>query len=402
MTQLPKITPRLSFPKIHLSNKNILIAISFVVLLILFFAARSYILSAELNKFKNDNQQLSKRLSSTQKELQKVEGEDQVVKNKKLEDEIKNIHDSYQNLIITYQDILDLKAQKGNTTEIDALFAKTLNYLSDKNYSSASATIATINNLVDLQTVKIVAASAPAPQAVTQSNNAPGSGYTRQAVSTDNGSFTVDIIAADLNSTRVILDTASDSDCKDSCPALSLATYVARSGAYAGINGTYFCPASYPTCAGKTNSFDLLVMNKNKHYFNSDNNVYSTNPAAIFSGGSARFVGQALEWGRDTGPDSVISNYPLLVSGGNITYTDGGDPKFLSKGPRDFIANKGSTVYIGTISNATMGDAAKVLKALGMDNAMNLDEGGSTALWFNGYIMGPGRDIPNAILFVRK
>ena len=106
--------------------------------------------------------------------------------------------------------------------------------------------------------------------------------------------------------------------------------------------------------------------------------------------------------GRDTGADGVLSNYPLLVSGGNQTYTDGGDPKFLSKGPRDFIANKGNTAYIGTIYNATMGEAAKILKALGMDNAMNLDEGGSTALWYNGYKAGPGRDIPNAIIFVRK
>jgi len=31
-----------------------------------------------------------------------------------------------------------------------------------------------------------------------------------------------------------------------------------------GINGSFFCPADYPTCAGKTGSFDLLVMNKNK------------------------------------------------------------------------------------------------------------------------------------------
>jgi exopolysaccharide biosynthesis protein len=49
-----------------------------------------------------------------------------------------------------------------------------------------------------------------------------------------------------------------------------------------------------------------------------------------------------------------------------------------------------------------MQDSAKVLKALGMDNAMNLDEGGSTALWSDGYKLGPGRNIPNALLFVHK
>jgi exopolysaccharide biosynthesis protein len=209
-------------------------------------------------------------------------------------------------------------------------------------------------------------------------------------------------VAADLNSTKVIIDTASDGDCGNNCPVLSLSDYVARNGAFAGINGTFFCPAEYPSCSGKTNSFDLLVMNKNKTYFNSANNVYSTNPAVIFTGNTARFVGQVLEWGRDTGVDAVLSNYPLLVLGGQVVYGGGGDAKFSQVGARGFIANKGNTVYIGDVLNATMQDSAKVLKTLGMDNAMNLDEGGSTALWSGGYKLGPGRNIPNAILFVRK
>jgi hypothetical protein len=113
-------------------------------------------------------------------------------------------------------------------------------------------------------------------------------------------------------------------------------------------------------------------------------------------------VGQALEWGRDSGVDAVLSNYPLLVSGGNVVYSGGGDPKFVPKGPRGFVAVKGNMVYIGVISSASMEDSAHVLKSLGMDNALNLDEGGSTALWDGGYKAGPGRNIPNAILFVRK
>lgn len=208
-------------------------------------------------------------------------------------------------------------------------------------------------------------------------------------------------MAADLNSTKVIVDTASDADCSNNCPVMPLADYVARNGAFAGINGSYFCPAEYPSCAGKTNSFDTLLMNKNKHYFNSDNNVYSTVPAAIFSPGSVRFVRQSLEWGRDTGVDSVIANYPLLVAGGNINFTEApNEPKFGGKAARTFIASKGNMVYIGIVRSALMGESAKVLKTLGMGEALNLDQGGSTALWFGGYKAGPGRNIPNAILFV--
>jgi len=244
---------------------------------------------------------------------------------------------------------------------------------------------------------------ANSPQPIVVNNTPPGSGYSYQTVTVEGINFPVAIVAADLNSTKVIVDTASDADCKNECPVLPLAEYISRSGAYAGVNGSFFCPAEYPSCSGKTGSFDTLVMNQKKHYFNSDNNVYSNIPAAIFSPGSARFVSRSLEWGRDSGVDAVIANYPLLVSGGSINFTeDPSEPKFGAKGPRTFISVKGNMVYIGVTSNATMGESAKVLKALGMGEALNLDEGGSTALWFGGYKVGPGRNIPNAVLFVKR
>jgi hypothetical protein len=143
-------------------------------------------------------------------------------------------------------------------------------------------------------------------------------------------------------------------------------------------------------------------MNKNKVYFNSDNNKFSTVPAVVFGSGFVRFVGQSLDWGRDTGIDSMIANQPLLVAGGNVVFGGDGDPKKGSRGNRSFVANRGNIVYIGVVHNATVAESGRVLKAMGMDNALNLDSGGSTALWSGGYKVGPGRNIPNAILFIRK
>ena len=143
-------------------------------------------------------------------------------------------------------------------------------------------------------------------------------------------------------------------------------------------------------------------MNKNKTYFNSGNNVYSGNPAVIFGGNYIRFVGTVSEWGRDTGPNGVLSNFPLLLSGENISFGGDEDPKKGSKGNRSFVGATGSTVYIGVVHNATVAEAARVLSAMGMQGALNLDSGGSTALWNSGYKVGPGRDIPNALLLVRK
>lgn len=241
--------------------------------------------------------------------------------------------------------------------------------------------------------------STPAP--VTDSSP-PTSGYKRMYVASDMGTFLVDIGAADLSSTRVVVDTASDSDCSSNCPAYPLSTYISRRGAYAGVNGSYFCPTDYASCAGKENTFDFLVMNVNKYYFNSSQNVYSTNPGVIFGSGYIRFVGQILDWGRDTSVDGVLSNYPMLVQGGNIAYAGSSDTKITSRGNRSFVANKGNTVYIGVVHNVSVEEDAHVMKAMGMENALNLDDGGSTAFWYGGYKAGPGRNIPNAILFIQK
>ena len=292
----------------------------------------------------------------------------------------------------------------GNTNKSDELIAKSLSLLAEQQYASAEAVLAQINIQIikEKEALAKKATEITIPKNIPVNNTPPSSGYSRQLVSTEIGNFLIDIVSADLSSTKVIIDTASDNTCTDNCPVLSLAEYVSRSGAFAGINGSYFCPASYPSCAGKTNSFDTLLMNKNKVYFNSENNVYSTVPVAVFGSGWARFMGKSLDWGRDTGVDAVIANQPVLLSGGNIVFTGDGDPKKGSKGQRSFIGNKGTTVYIGVTHNATVAENGYALKALGLENALNLDSGGSTALWSGGYKSGPGRNIPNAVLLIRK
>ena len=345
---------------------------------------------------------LSAELASSSAEVTKLLAEDQRVRNDQLAATMTAMQKTFLDSSVVYEDILALDEQKADLTEAQENLAKALAELSDQNYTSASASLVTVKAEIKKVEQKLAAAAvAPTPQAPV-SNTAPDSGYSRQAVETEQGKYVVSLIAAELGSTKVIVDTASGSDCGNDCPVLSLGDYVSRNGGYAGVNGTYFCPATYPSCAGKTNTFDLLLMNKDKTYFNSSNNVYSNNPAVIFGGGYIRFVGSASEWGRDTGIDSMLSNYPLLVSGNQVRFTGDGDIKKGSKGNRSFVANRGNTVYIGVVHGATVAESALALKTLGMDNALNLDSGGSTALWSGGYKVGPGRNIPNAIVFVRK
>lgn len=334
-------------------------------------------------------------------ELHALRSDDQFVRNERLTEEIDNIQRAYALAMTTYEEVIDLRAVTRDTGKLEERLASTLGRLAKREWASASAELAILKKDIGDARTKAIA-SVVIPANVPESNAAPGSGFSRQSVKLDIGTYLVDIVAADMGSTRVIVDTASDSTCARDCPALPLSEYVARSGAFAGINGSYFCPADYPSCADKKNSFDTLLMNKNKVYFNSENNVYSTVPVVIFLSGSMRFVGRSLDWGRDTSPDGVLAMQPLLLSGGNVVFGGDDDPKRGSKGNRSFVGNKGSTAYIGVVHGATVAEVARVLKELGLENALNLDNGGSTALWSGGYKVGPGRNIPNAILFVRK
>ncbi len=337
-------------------------------------------------------------------DFEHLKNEDQVKKNLELENEIVEINKSYKTAVSVYEDLLDLNLAFNVTDDVNKDFSTILSLLSQRKYTEANEKIAVVTKNISAEKEKQFASQTTTfeKENVPQNNTPPGSGYARQTIQTEAGSFTVSLIAADYGSTRVVVDTASDATCTDNCPVMPLSDYISRNGAFAGVNGSYFCPADYPSCNGKTNSFDLLVMNKNKVYFNSDNNVYSANPGVIFGGSYIRFVGAVSEWGRETGIDSMISNYPLLLSGGNVAFGGDSDPKKGSKGNRSFVAQKGNSVYIGVVHAATVAESALTLKALGMENALNLDDGGSTALWSGGYKVGPGRNLPNAILFVAR
>lgn len=376
---------------------------SSIILVMLIFFVFNYTKNAKSQtaSLTAQKQSAENSLEAVQKELKFLKSEDQFVYNKRLREEIDNIQKTYKKEVDSYEKLLSLKEIDKKTEKFDKLFTESIVLLSKRNYASSEAILEDLNKQIDEQKQKI-ASQFVIPQNVPTNNTPPASGYSRQQVKADIGTFLVDIITADLNSTRVIVDTASDSDCSNNCPVLPLGDYVSRNGAFAGVNGSYFCPAEYPSCAGKTNSFDTLLMNKNKVYFNSDNNKYSSIPLIYFSGNTAGIRGQSQEWGRDTGVDAVIANQGLLLSGGNIIFGGDGDPKKGSKGGRSFVGSKGNTAYIGVVYSATVAESAHALKALGLENALNLDDGGSTALWYSGYKVGPGRNLPNVILFVRK
>jgi hypothetical protein len=385
--------------------------IPIIVLFAFILAVSSHLYRLKIQNLSQAVQDLGREKSQNLQELNKIalelenlKSQDQIKINENLNQEIKNMQTTYSKAVSTYELLADFKDSgkfSKKYSEMDTEFSKSLKLLSERKYTEADKNLDDLSKRIKDEMSKL-ASIYESPQ-LPQNNTPPNSGYSRQLVNVEGlGSYTVSLVAADLSSTKVIVDTASDSDCLNNCPVYPLATYVSRTGAYAGINGSYFCPASYPSCSEKTNSFDLLLMNYKKRYFNSENNVYSTNPAVVFGDNYVRFVRAASEWGRDTSPNGVLSNYPLLIFNSQIVFDGDGDPKKGSKGGRSFVASKENKIYIGVVHNATVAESAKVLKTLGMENALNLDDGGSTALWYGGYKVGPGRDLPNVILFVKK
>ncbi|MFC1726985.1 phosphodiester glycosidase family protein [Patescibacteria group bacterium] len=405
MMKLPKINKKLKLKAKKVFGWVAIFGIFFLIPLIvpslIVLWQEKQDLVSHVNQSESEKVNLKKQSILMNQELEALKSEDQRVRNNLLEEEIENIQETYQQSVKTYENLLSLKEKTDKTEKFDDQYSEALSLLSKRNYASASAIFVSLGKAIDKEQASL-AAKFEIPANVPEQNAPPSSGYRRQKVRTDLGTFLVSIVTADLNSARVVVDTAAESDCHNDCPVESLSTFASRNGAFAGINGSYFCPASYPSCADKKNSFDTLLMNKNKVYFNSDNNVYSTVPVAAFYGNTARFMAQSLEWGRDTGVDAVIANRPLLVHNGNIVFTGGGQPKEGARGGRSFIGATGSTVYIGVVHSATVAESAKALHTLGIQNAINLDNGGSTALWSGGYKVGPGRNLANAVLLVRK
>lgn len=226
----------------------------------------------------------------------------------------------------------------------------------------------------------------------------PGYGYGYITVNTERGSFPTHVITLPISS-QMVTDTASEGDCENDCPTLALADYVSRNGAVAGINGTYFCPDTYDDCQSKKNSTDFPVYNTRLSRWTSEKTLFWNSRSIIYQdGGGMHFMQDAKSFGG--GLKAGIVNYPGLLNGGqDITSAFSLSAKQSSKGTAGGIGFNSTHIHLVIASNVNMADLASIFKTLGDTYALNLDGGGSSALWFGGYKVGPGRALPNAVLF---
>ncbi|HET8567930.1 MAG TPA: phosphodiester glycosidase family protein [Candidatus Limnocylindria bacterium] len=230
-------------------------------------------------------------------------------------------------------------------------------------------------------------------------------GYSSLAVPTPVGTFNVHLIKERLSDVTVRTVTANAVDCRDACPVKPLAQYVAENGAYAGMNGTYLCPPDYSWCAGKVNTYDYAVYNSNLGRWLNSYALISVNALVTFTGTAPRFYRRAETFGRSPYPVTAgISNFPLLLSAGTIVDSEAEQTAVQkTRGTKGSIGSDGTHVFLALVASASVTESAYVLRGLGVHDAMNLDGGGTAAMHFGGaYRVGPGRQLPNAVLLMRR
>lgn len=244
------------------------------------------------------------------------------------------------------------------------------------------------------------------PPPVTSSSTA-NSSYRRTTVTTDRGSFTADIMEFDLGpgKIKVITDTAADDDCADSCPVMSVKGYADRyNGVVAAINGTYFCPVDYSSCAGQVNNFFWKIKNPRVNkMINGTDGLGENDGFLTFSD-----TGLATYYSKWSSAPSVyagINHKPTVVTNGAYSVDENtlDDKQKTAHISRAALGLTGQHLIVVVIQSATIMDLGSVMASLGVTTALNIDAGGSSAVWYNGsYKRGPGRGVPNALVFVQQ
>ncbi|MFA6042195.1 MAG: phosphodiester glycosidase family protein [Patescibacteria group bacterium] len=234
---------------------------------------------------------------------------------------------------------------------------------------------------------------------------------------TSRGKFTVQVVAVNLQNPKLRIATLTNTkgDCKDNCPVAPLIKYVQRLQGFAGINGTYFCPADYAACRNQDGSYFWMVYNSiHGTFVNQTQNKFNHGPLLAFDTENHwHFWREAKDWPGlagfeaqyDTRLTALISNGPALVINKQVVVTASElDSKQRTvKSARSAIALKGRNIYFLVGSSATVLDMGAIAAAFNMEYAINLDGGGSSALVFdNQYRVGPGRNIPNAIVLTEN
>lgn len=244
------------------------------------------------------------------------------------------------------------------------------------------------------------------------------SSYEYTKIKTERGTFSIDVIKIDLSDPKlkIITDTADGADCKSNYHAKPLADYISAAKAFAGINGTYFC--SSRGCGAANYYFFPVYNTAKKEFINEDQLKYwTTGPIMAFD------TNNKFYYFKDSRDFKSVANFESTC-GAKLQAAIGNKPRLVEEGKNALIewevdagqrngkywrnaigyqdngTNGHGIIYLVIARSATLDDLAVIMKQMKMDYALNLDGGSSAALFYNDeYMEGPGRDIPNVLMF---
>lgn len=148
-----------------------------------------------------------------------------------------------------------------------------------------------------------------------------------------------------------------------------------------------------------------------------------SNGYVIYLGGTCEnmanefYEGQSLSYSvlTENGKDATLSKIqeglgcgPCLIQDGKIVLDPESEgfssPKILyQSGQRSAVGVTKNNDLLLVTSDGTMRDMARIMQSLGCQQAMNLDGGASSGLWYKGkYLTRPGRNISNALLVIPR
>lgn len=180
-----------------------------------------------------------------------------------------------------------------------------------------------------------------------------------------------------------------------------LSSLAKRNQAVVAINGTFFdayTKGSYKAPYGYMVSGGTMLKNSSgdrRAIFTYDSNhLASLIPGLDFTN---RFASGSIEGALQAGPRLLVNGKVSL----NVVAEGFKDPKILTGGgARSALGiTRDHKLILMTTGGATIPQLAEMMKQAGAYQAMNLDGGASSGLYYNGkYLTTPGRQISNAII----
>ncbi|WP_136608582.1 phosphodiester glycosidase family protein [Paenibacillus dokdonensis] len=221
----------------------------------------------------------------------------------------------------------------------------------------------------------------------------------KKTIKASGRSFSVQMVTVSLMHPQVQMDVVLAGNTPGNVEDLS--SIAKRSGATVAINGTFFnayTSGSYKAPYGYILSKGDIKMSSpgdQRAIFTYDeNHLVSLIAGSDFKD---KFGQGLIEGGLQAGPRLLVDGKVSL----NVKQEGFKDPKILTGGgARSALGiTKDHKLILLTTGGATIPQLAEIMRQAGAYQAMNLDGGASSGLYFNGkYLTTPGRKISNAIV----